>query len=148
MKLILKSDVEGVGHRGDIIDVADGYGRNYLVPKGMAMLATKGAETQAAAMRRARDLKDAEDREAADAVAKTLVAATITISAKASPEGKLFGSVTAADIADAVKDQTGAGIDRRQLQLDEHIKDVGTHQVFAKLHADVAFPLTIEVVPA
>ncbi|HMQ27828.1 MAG TPA: 50S ribosomal protein L9 [Acidimicrobiales bacterium] len=148
MKLILKSDVEGVGHRGDIVDVADGYGRNYLVPKGMAMLATKGAETQAAVMRRGRDLKDAEDRDATDAVAKTLVAATITISAKASPEGKLFGSVTAADIADAVKDQTGAGIDRRQLQLDEHIKDVGTHQVFAKLHADVAFPLTIEVVPA
>ncbi len=148
MKLILKADVAGVGHRGDIVDVADGYGRNYLVPKGMAMKATKGAETQAAAMRRSRDLKDAEDREAAQEVAKALVATTVTITAKASPEGKLFGSVTANDIVEAVKEQTGAGLDRRQLQLDEHIKDVGTHQVFAKLHADVAFPLTIEVVPA
>jgi len=148
VKLILKADVAGVGHRGDIVDVADGYGRNYLVPKGMAMKATKGAETQAAAMRRSRDLKDAEDREAAQEVAKALVATTVTITAKASPEGKLFGSVTANDIVEAVKEQTGAGLDRRQLQLDEHIKDVGTHQVFAKLHADVAFPLTIEVVPA
>ena len=148
MKLILKADVAGVGHRGDIVDVADGYGRNYLVPKGMAMKATKGAETQAAAMRRSRDLKDAEDREAAQEVAKALVATTVTITAKASPEGKLFGSVTANDIVEAVKEQTGAGLDRRQLQLDEHIKDVGTHQVFAKLHEDVAFPLTIEVVPA
>lgn len=148
MKLILKADVAGVGHRGDIVDVADGYGRNYLVPKGMAMKATKGAETQAAAMRRSRDLKDAEDREAAQEVAKALVATTVTITAKASPEGKLFGSVTANDIVEAVKEQTGAGLDRRQLQLDEHIKDVGTHQVFAKLHAGVAFPLTIAVVPA
>lgn len=148
MKLILKADVAGVGHRGDIVDVADGFGRNYLVPKGMAMKATKGAEAQAAAMRRARDVKNAEDREAAEEVAKALVAATITIAAKASPEGKLFGSVSAADIADAVKAQTGTGLDRRQLQLDEHIKDVGTHQVFARLHADVSFPLTIEVVPA
>lgn len=148
MKLILKADVAGVGHRGDIVDVADGFGRNYLVPKGMAMKATKGAETQAAAMRRSRDLKDAEDRDAAQEVAKALVATTVTITAKASPEGKLFGSVTASDIVEAVKEQTGAGLDRRQLQLDEHIKDVGTHQVFAKLHADVAFPLTIEVVPA
>ena len=148
MKLILKADIAGVGHRGDIVDVADGYGRNYLVPKGMAMKATKGAEAQAGAMRRARDVKDAVNREAAEEVAKALVATTVTISAKAGPEGKLFGSVSATDIVDAVREQTGNELDRRQLQLDEHIKDLGTHQVFAKLHADVAFPLTIEVVAA
>lgn len=148
MKLILKADIAGVGHRGDIVDVADGYGRNYLVPKGMAMKATRGAESQAAAMRRARDAKDAVDREAAEDVAKALVATTITISAKSAAEGKLFGSVTSADIVAAVHDQSGVQLDRKQLQLDEPIKDVGTHQVFAKLHADVAFPLTIEVVPA
>ena len=130
------------------MDVADGYGRNFLVPKGLAMKATKGAEAQASAMRRARDTKDAVDREAAEEVAKTLVAATITITAKAGAEGKLFGSVAAGDIVAAVRDQSGVELDRRQLQLDEHIKDLGTHQVFAKLHADVAFPLTIEVVPA
>ncbi len=148
MKLILKADIAGVGHRGDIVDVADGYGRNYLVPKGMAMKATKGAEAQAGAMRRARDVKDAVNREAAEEVAKALVATTVTITAKAGPEGKLFGSVSATDIVDAVREQTGNELDRRQLQLDEHIKDLGTHQVFAKLHADVAFPLTIEVVAA
>ena len=145
MKLILKTDIAGVGHRGDIVDVADGYGRNYLVPKGMAMLATGGAETQAKAMRRARDVRDAVDREAAEEVAKTLVATTILITAKAGPEGKLFGSVAAADIVDAVRHQSGVELDRKQLVLDEHIKDVGTHQVFAKLHSDVSFPLTIEV---
>ena len=145
MKLILKTDIAGVGHRGDIVDVADGYGRNYLVPKGMAMLAKGGAETQAKAMRRARDVRDAVDREAAEEVAKTLVATTILITAKAGPEGKLFGSVAAADIVDAVRQQSGVELDRKQLVLDEHIKDVGTHQVFAKLHSDVSFPLTIEV---
>ena len=148
MKLILKADIAGVGHRGDIVDVADGYGRNYLVPKGMAMLATGGAEAQAKAMRRARDVRDAVDREAAEEVAKTLVASTITITAKAGPEGKLFGSVAAADIVDAVRQQSGVELDRKQLALDEHIKEVGTHQVFAKLHSDVSFPLTIEVVAA
>lgn len=148
MKLILKADIAGVGHRGDIVDVADGYGRNYLVPKGMAMLATGGAEAQAKAMRRARDVRDAVDREAAEEVAKTLVATTILITAKAGPEGKLFGSVAAADIVDAVRQQSGVELDRKQLVLEEHIKEVGTHQVFAKLHSDVSFPLTIEVVAA
>lgn len=148
MKLILKADIAGVGHRGDIVDVADGYGRNYLVPKGMAMLATGGAEAQAKAMRRARDVRDAVDREAAEEVAKTLVASTITITAKAGPEGKLFGSVAAADIVDAVRQQSGVELDRKQLVFEEHIKEVGTHQVFAKLHSDVSFPLTIEVVAA
>jgi large subunit ribosomal protein L9 len=148
VKLILKADIAGVGHRGDIVDVADGYGRNYLVPKGMAMLATGGAEAQAKAMRRARDVRDAVDREAAEEVAKTLVATTILITAKAGPEGKLFGSVAAADIVDAVRQQSGVELDRKQLVLEEHIKEVGTHQVFAKLHSDVSFPLTIEVVAA
>jgi large subunit ribosomal protein L9 len=112
------------------------------------MKATKGADAQAAAMRRARDVRDAVDREAAEDVATKLVAATITIPAKAGAEGKLFGSVTSADIVAAVSEQGGIDLDRKQLALDEPIKDVGTHQVFAKLHADVAFPLTIEVVPA
>jgi len=148
VKLILKADIDGVGHRGDIVDVADGYGRNYLVPKGMAMMATRGAEAQAASMRRARDVKDAVNREAAEEVAKSLVATTFTITAKSGAEGKLFGSVTTADIVGAVKDQSGVTLNRKQLALDEPIKDLGTHQVFAKLHADVSFPLTIEVVAA
>jgi large subunit ribosomal protein L9 len=125
--------------------VADGYARNFLVPKGFAIQATKGIEDQAASMRRSRDLKDATDRGAAEEIAKTLVPAVITISAKASGEGKLFGSVTAADVVEAVEAQTGVVLDRRALSLDEHIKTVGTHSVPAKLHSDVQFQITVEV---
>jgi len=145
MKVLMRSDVDGVGKKGDLIDVADGYARNFLVPKGFAIQATKGIEDQAASMRRSRDLKDATDRGAAEEIAKTLVPAVITISAKASGEGKLFGSVTAADVVEAVEAQTGVALDRRTLSLDEHIKTVGTHSVPAKLHSDVQFQITVEV---
>ena len=143
--MLMRSDVDGVGKKGDLIDVADGYARNFLVPKGFAIQATKGIEDQAASMRRSRDLKDATDRGAAEEIAKTLVPAVITISAKASGEGKLFGSVTAADVVEAVEAQTGVALDRRTLSLDEHIKTVGTHSVPAKLHSDVQFQITVEV---
>jgi large subunit ribosomal protein L9 len=146
VKIILKTDVDGVGNKGDIVDVADGYGRNYLVPKGLAMKATRGAETQAASMRRARDVKDAQDREAAQQVATSLVSRVVTIAARAGDEGKLFGSVTTADIVDAVQSQAGVELDRRQLHLDEPIKDLGGHQVTTRLHTEVEFPLSIEVV--
>ena len=145
MKLLLRSDVDGVGKKGDIVDVADGYGRNYLVPRGFAIKASAGVEDQAKSMRRSRDLKDASDRSAAEEIAKTLVPAVITITAKAGPEGKLFGSVSAGDVAEAVEAQTGVVIDRRVLNLDEHIKTVGTHSVPAKLHNDVQFQITVEV---
>jgi large subunit ribosomal protein L9 len=145
MKVLMRSDLDGVGKKGDLIDVADGYARNFLVPKGFAIQATKGIEDQAASMRRSRDLKDATDRGAAEEVAKTLVPAVITITAKASGEGKLFGSVTAADVVEAVEAQTGVALDRRTLSLDEHIKTVGTHSVPAKLHSDVQFQITVEV---
>ena len=145
MKVLMRSDLDGVGKKGDLIDVADGYARNFLVPKGFAIQATKGIEDQAASMRRSRDLKDATDRGAAEEIAKTLVPAVITISAKASGEGKLFGSVTAADVVEAVEAQTGVALDRRTLSLDEHIKTVGTHSVPAKLHSDVQFQITVEV---
>lgn len=145
MKLLLRSDVDGVGKKGDIVDVADGFGRNYLVPKGFAIKATKGVEDQAKSMRRSRDLKDATDRGAAEEIAKTLVPAVITITAKASGEGKLFGSVSASDLVEAVLAQTGVVLDRKALSLDEHIKTVGTHSVPARLHNDVQFQITVEV---
>jgi large subunit ribosomal protein L9 len=147
MKVILRSDLDRVGKRGDIIDVADGFGRNYLLPRGLAFRASDGAVDQAAKMRRARDLRDANDREAAQTVASTLVPKVITITAKAGTEGRLFGSVTAADVAAAVADQTGVAIDRKHLDL-EPIKSVGQHIVTAHLHTDVSFPITVEVVPA
>ncbi len=146
MKLVLRTDVAQVGNKGDIIDVADGYGRNYLVPKGLAFPATAGVETQATSMRRSRDVRDASDRAAAQEVATSLVPKVVTITARAGSEGKLFGSVTTSEIADAVAAQTGVELDRRQLHLDEPIKTLGTHLVPAKLHAEVEFPITLEVV--
>jgi large subunit ribosomal protein L9 len=146
MRVVLRADVSAVGKKGDIVEVSDGYGRNFLLPKGLAMKATPGAEAQASSMRRSRDVKDARERASAEEVAKRLVPAVITITAKAGSEGRLFGSVTAADIVDAVGAQTGIDLDRRRLLLDEPIKSVGVHQVAAKLHADVEFPVTVEVV--
>jgi large subunit ribosomal protein L9 len=148
MKVILRSDVSTLGKRGDILDVSDGYARNYLVPKGLAMKASVGAEAQAASMRRARDLRDAQDRAAAEALATTLVPKVITLAARAGTEGRLFGSVTASDIAAAVEAQTNVVIDRRKIVLAEPIKTLGTHTVPVKLHADVEFPVTLDVVAA
>jgi large subunit ribosomal protein L9 len=145
MKVVLRSDVDGVGKKGDILDVADGYARNYLIPKGRAIKATPGVEAQAAAMRRSRDLKDAKARESAETVARTLVPMVIRIQARAGSEGRLFGSITSQDVVDAVQAQAGVELDRRKLHLDEPIKSVGTHQVAVRLHSDVQFPVTIEV---
>ena len=146
VKVILRSDVSGLGKRGDIVEVSKGYARNFLAPRGLAMAATEGAVDQAKAMRRARDIKDARDRESAEEVAKVLVARTIEVTARAGGGGRLFGSVTNAEIAEAVLSQTGIELDRKDLHLDEHIKELGTHQVTARLHADVQFPITVEVV--
>jgi large subunit ribosomal protein L9 len=147
-KVILRADVDGVGKRGDICEVSNGYARNFLLPRGLAIKASDGAVNQAAAMRRARDLRDAADRSAAEEVARTLVARTITISAKAGAGGKLYGSVTSADVVSAVADQAGVELDRRQLQLADPIKALGSHQVPVKLHSDVQFPITVDVVSA
>ena len=146
MKVILRSDVSDVGKKGDIVEVADGFARNYLVPKGFALKATDGNIQQAASMRRARDIRDAKDRGAAEEVAQKLVPKVITVKAKAGAEGKLFGSVTSTDVAAAVEEQTGIELDRRKLHLDEPIKSLGTHLVSTRLHADVEFAITVEVV--
>lgn len=145
MKVILRKDTDKVGKRGDIVEVAEGYARNYLLPKGHAIKASDGAVAQAASMRRARDLRDAKDREAAETIAKVLVSRTITIKAKAGSEGRLFGSVTASDVAEAILAQASIDIDRRKLHLDQ-IKTLGSHQVSVRLHSDVEFPVTVEVV--
>jgi large subunit ribosomal protein L9 len=146
VKLILRADVERVGKKGDIIDVADGYARNFLLPKGLALKATPGAASQASAMRRSRDIKDAKEREAGEQIARQLVPAVIRIPARAGSEGRLFGSITAADVVEAVKEQTGIELDRRRLHLDEPIKTLGMHEVPVRLHADVQFRVTVEAV--
>jgi large subunit ribosomal protein L9 len=147
MKVILRSDLDGLGKRGDIVEVADGYARNYLLPKSHAIVASDGAIEQASRMRRARDARDASARDAATTIASTLVPKVITVTAKAGPEGKLFGSVTAADVVAAVEAETGIAIDRHDVQVDV-IKSLGQHTATASLHADVSFPITIDVVPA
>lgn len=148
MRVVLRSDLDKVGKRGDIVEVADGHARNYLLPKGFAIAATPGVTAQANAMRRSRDLKDARDREAAELVARTLVPMVIKIPARAgSGEGaKLFGSVTAADVVSAVEEQAKVVLDRRRLHLEEPIRSLGTHEVPVKLHSEVEFRVTVDVV--
>lgn len=146
MRVVLRTDVAGVGKKGDILEVADGFARNFLLPKGRAIVATPGVQAQADAMRRSRDVKDARDREGAEAVARRLVPLVIRIAAKAGREGRLFGSVTAADVAEAVTAQANVELDRRKLHIEEPIRTVGSHEVPVKLHADVEFRLNVEVV--
>ena len=146
MKIVLRSDVERVGKKGDILEVADGYARNFLLPKGYAIPANDGVVTQAASMRRSRDVKDAKDRQGAEEVARRLVPAVIRIPARAGTEGRLFGSVTSADVVSAVSAQTGVELDRRRVHLDDPIRSLGTHEVPVKLHSDVEFRVTVEVV--
>lgn len=146
VKVILRSDVAKVGNKGDVVDVSPGFARNFLVASGMAIPASKGAIAQAGAMRRARDARDARDREAAEQVARVLVPKVVRIPVKAGTEGRLFGSVTVADVVAAVEAQSGIGLDRRRIHLDDPIKTLGVHEVPVKLHPEVEFRITLEVV--
>jgi large subunit ribosomal protein L9 len=146
--LILRSDVDNVGKKGDVVDVSDGFARNFLVAKGLAMKATPGATAQATGMRRARAVKDARDRESAEQVARLLVTKVIRIPGRAGPEGRLFGSVTSADLVAAVQDQAGVTLERKRVHLDEPIKTLGSHEVPVRLHPEVEFRLPVEVVSA
>src|SRR6202012_5903279 len=132
MRVVLRTDMDKVGKRGDIIDVADGYARNYLLPKGHATRATDGVTAQAGAMRRARDLKDARDRESAEVVARTLVPMVIRIPARSGSGGRLFGSITSSDVVEAVAEQARVTLDRRRLHLEDPIKSLGIHEVPVK----------------
>ncbi len=145
VKLILRSNVDGLGKRGDVVEVAPGYARNYLTPRGLAIPSSEGALAQAEQMRRTRMLKDAKDRESAEEIAKVLVPTTITLKARAGGGGKLFGSVSAADVVAAIAAQTRIEIDRRKVRVTDHIKTTGEHQVQIRLHSDVEFPVTVSV---
>ena len=145
MKIVLRADVQNLGNKGDLVDVAPGYARNFLVPKGLAIAASEGATRQAEAMRRSRQVRDRREKEGAEATARQLAAKRIEIRGRAGEGGRLFGSVTSTDIAEAVEAQTGIQLDRRKLQV-EPIKTLGTHEVAVRLHSEVEVPLTIEVV--
>ena len=145
MKVILRSNVEGVGNTGDVVEVANGDAQNFLMPKGLAMRATEGAVSQAAAMKRSRDLQDLKQREVAEEAAQRLEAVAISIQARVGQDDQLYGSVTTSDIAEAVQAQTGIELDRRNMSLEEPIRQVGTHQVEMRLHPEVRAQLTVEV---
>jgi large subunit ribosomal protein L9 len=145
MNVILREDIAGVGRRGDIVTVADGHARNYLLPRGLALVATNGAINQANAMRRARDLREANDREAARTVAEALTARAFTVKAKSGNEGRLFGSVTTADIAAALAAQAGVTLDRKKI-VAQPIRTTGSHSALVRLHADVECNIKISVV--
>jgi large subunit ribosomal protein L9 len=146
MKVVLRDDVETLGQKGDVVDVADGYARNYLVPRGLGMVASRGVVAQAESMRRSRAAREARDRTAAEAVATQLVARRIAVSARAGESGKLFGSVTAADIVEALAAQSGINVDRRKLSLDEPIRELGATEVTIRLHTDVVVTVGVDVV--
>ncbi len=146
MKVILAGDVEALGRRGDVVSVADGYARNYLVPKGLALRATKGALRQAEQMRRAREEVERKRKEAAAAKVAVLGSQPVYISARAGESGRLFGSVTSSDVARAVQEQLGETIDRHDVRLDEPIRQLGTHQVEIHLHEEVNALVTVEVI--
>lgn len=145
MKVILRDDIAGIGRRGDIVTVADGHARNYLLPRGLAIVASDGAVNQAAAMRRARDLREANDRAAAQTVAEALAAKTITVKAKAGNEGRLFGSVTSAEIVAALAAQAGVTLEKKKV-VAQPIRTTGTHEVLVRLHADVECTVKLSVV--
>jgi large subunit ribosomal protein L9 len=148
MKIILTHEVLNLGAPGDIVEVKDGYGRNYLLPQGFAIPWTKGAEKQVATIKRARATRDIRDLSHANEVKTQLEGIKVTLSARAGQGGRLFGSVTATEIVNAVKSAGGPVLDKRKVELAGPIKMAGGHQVQIKLHPDVVAKFTLNVVAA
>ena len=145
MKLILTQEVSGLGAPGDVVEVAGGYGRNYLVPRGLAMRWTRGGEKQIELIRRARSARDIRNLDDAQAVAEQLQKLPVRLQVRAGSSGRLFGSVTPADIAAAVQAAGGPELDRRRIEVGNPIKTVGSHKVAVRLHPEVSATVTIEV---
>jgi large subunit ribosomal protein L9 len=135
-----------VGRRGDIVNVSAGHARNFLLPNDLAVVANDGTVAQAEVMRKAQELKAATDRESARSLASSLSTKVITISAKAGNEGRLFGSITSTEIVKAIFDQTGATIDRKQVQLEAPLRQLGEHVVVLELFAEVLTNMSVNIV--
>jgi large subunit ribosomal protein L9 len=148
MKLILTSDVDELGKRGDVVDVAEGYARNFLLPRKKAVKANEGALAQAEAIREARVEAERKAKEDAERLATQLVGSRVVIAAQAGDEGQLYGSISPADVVEGVKRFTGIELDRASLEITRPIKAIGLHEINIKLHDDVEFPLTLDVIPA
>lgn len=145
MKIILTHEVPNLGAPGDIVEVRDGYGRNFLLPQGMAMRATRGAEKQVATIKRARQVREVRDLGHAQEIRSQLLSLDVTLHTRAGDGGRLFGSVTPADVVGAVCSAGGPELDRRRIDLPGHIKSLGKHEVTVRLHPEVAvtFPITV-----
>jgi large subunit ribosomal protein L9 len=148
MKVILTQEVSGLGAAGDVLEVKDGYGRNYLLPRGYAIRWTRGAEREVVSIRRARAARDIRDLDQANAVAERLAGLDVRISARAGSGGRLFGSITPAEVADAVRSAGGPSLDRRRLELPGSVKSTGSHQVRVRLHPEVTATFDVAVLPS
>ncbi|HEX2321044.1 MAG TPA: 50S ribosomal protein L9 [Streptosporangiaceae bacterium] len=148
MKLILTQEVSGLGAPGDVVEVAGGYGRNYLVPRGLAMRWSRGAEKQIESIKRARAAREIRSVEDAKAAAERLAGLRVRLQTRAGSGGRLFGSISTADIAAAVKNAGGPELDRRKIEVGNPIKTIGAHQVAVRLHPEVSATVEVEVVSA
>ena len=148
MKLILTQEVSGLGAPGDVVEVAGGYGRNYLVPRGLAMRWSRGAEKQIELIKRARAAREIRSVDDAKAAAQRLAGLRVRMQTRAGSGGRLFGSISTSDIASAVKDAGGPELDRRKIEISNPIKTVGAHQIAVRLHPEVSATLEVEVVGA
>jgi large subunit ribosomal protein L9 len=148
MKLILTQEVSGLGAPGDVVEVKDGYGRNFLVPRRLALAWTKGGEKQIASIKRAREVRDVHDLGHAKEIKGQLERLAVRVPARAGDGGRLFGSVTVADVVAAVRASGGPDIDKRRIELPGQIKTVGSHTVTVRLHPEVAATIALDVVPA
>ena len=142
MKLILTQEVNGLGAAGDVVEVKDGYGRNFLMPKGLATAWTRGGEKQVTQIKRARSKREVRDREHALEIKAALESSAIVLNARAGSEGRLFGSITVGDIADAIK---SVEVDKRKIVLHAPIKLAGKHSVTVRLHPEVEAEVVIDV---
>jgi large subunit ribosomal protein L9 len=147
MKVVLQKSVERLGDPGDVADVADGYARNFLIPRGLAVKAEKGTVRHAESLKRSHEARTTARKSEFEELAARLVQTPVVVAARAGEEGRLFGSVTAADVADALSAQAGVRVDRRDVHLDEPIRSLGTHEVTVHLHPEVDPVLTVDVRP-
>ena len=148
MKIILTQEVSGLGTPGDVVEVKDGFGRNYLLPQGFAIQWSKGGEKQVAVIKRARETREIRDLGQATEVKEQLSGLKVTLTARSGSGGRLFGSITPAEIVDAVKRAGGPSLDRRRLELPSHIKTTGSYSVQVKLHPEVTATFPVNVVGA
>lgn len=148
MKVILIKDVDDLGNKGEVVNVADGYARNYLVPRSLAVKATDGALRQAEAMRAAREEALIAARQEAEGYAQSLTGTRVVVAARAGDEGKLFGSIGDGDIAAAITKFTGITVDRKIVEIDAPIREIGLHEVMLRPHPEVEFAVTLDVIPA